>query len=120
MKRFISTFIVLSGVSAFGVVPALAETADKTVTAAKVLVSISYQINMPIAENATPEQDSLAQRGRRIIYQRARRECVDLLEILASSCRLKTLNVSGRHRYNRRQPGVVIISGSARYEVVLK
>ena len=110
-------------------VPAAAQTSGlrpfplKNNTAKKrsVKISVSYQFFLEGNTSTMKEQASLADTGRKHLYQLLAKECDVLLDTIATTCAIERANVNSQLRQARRrlQQGVRI-SGSATYRINLR
>lgn len=85
---------------------------------------VRVQVNMNFFVNA-PTNDSEAsvkaqENARRVLYDRAARECDLLKATLASECRLESVNVSMNRHYGGSQPEGFNANGSFAFKVTLK
>ena len=84
-------------------------------------VSVSFSIQLPLSDLSEKVIARQQESGRRLFYRLSMSECKVLLEIIAATCRLSSLNVSTHLRErNNQTPMKLYLSGSARYVVTLK
>lgn len=85
-----------------------------------VKISVSYQFFLEGETDTMEDQATLADKGRKHLYQLLANECVVLKQTIAQTCAIERANVNAQLRDgNRRQVGVRI-SGSATYQISLK
>ena len=89
-----------------------------------VRVSSNFTISQTVKANDTAAIDNAEESGRKIVYERAGQECKLLLETLATTCKLQSLNVFANiqnHQF-RGDSGDVDINtnGSAQFWITTK
>lgn len=84
-------------------------------------VNVSMNMQIPLADD-DPETMSAAQvDGRKLLYRLATSECPILMETIAKTCRLNSLNVSSNVRHQNRQvPLMLQLNGNAQFAITLK
>ena len=89
-----------------------------------VRVSSNFNISQTVKADDTTAIDNAEETGRKIIYERAGQECKLLLETLATTCKLQSLNVFAnvQSRQFRGDSGDVDVNtnGSAQFWIVTK
>ncbi len=89
-----------------------------------VRISSNFSITQTVKEGDAAAIDNAQEAGRKIIYQRAGQECKLLLQTLASTCKLESLNVFAnvQNRGFRVETGNVDVnaSGNAQFWVTPK
>lgn len=85
---------------------------------------VRIQVNMNFfvtAQTGDPEAAMKAQENaRRVLYDSAGRECELLKAVIASECRLESVNVNMNRTYGNQQPEGFNANGSFAYRVLLK
>ena len=84
----------------------------------RVNVSMSFFVAAPMndAQAAAKAQEQ----ARRVIYESAGRECDLLRAVIASECRLESINISVNRNYGNQTPEGFNTSGSFGFRVKLK
>lgn len=84
----------------------------------RVQVNMSFFVNAPTgdAEAAVKAQEN----ARRMLYDSAGRECELLKAVLASECRLESVNVNMNRNFGNQQPEGFNANGSFAFRVMLK
>jgi hypothetical protein len=86
-----------------------------------VRVSVNYTIQRNIEDKGEEAMVAMQEQARRMIYNMAKRECTQLLEVLAETCKIASINVSVQIRPKRTyQPRQLYITGRAQYRVKMK
>lgn len=85
---------------------------------------VRIQVNMNFFVTA-PTSDSEAavkaqENARRVLYESAGRECDLLKAVIASECRLESVNVNMNRNYGNQQPEGFNANGSFAFRVTLK
>ena len=84
-------------------------------------VSVSMNMQVPLADGDTATLQSAQIDGRKMLYRLATSECPVLMETIAQSCRLTSMNVSTQLRHqNRNTPYMLHLNGSAQFAITLK
>ncbi len=90
-------------------------------------VRISVNVNLFVAAPADESEQALKAQegGRRLIYEVAARECAVLRDVLASDCRLDSLNVNVQRvtrgqNFNQQKSDGFNINGNVTFRVVPK
>ncbi|MCG8563266.1 MAG: hypothetical protein MI824_26010 [Hyphomicrobiales bacterium] len=99
-------------------VPAAARSAHGT---NDVKVSVSFNMQVPLADTSEASITEAQKDRRKLIYQVLSRECSVLKELIADTCRLTNVNVSTQirsHRHN--QPLFLHLNGSAQFSITQK
>lgn len=84
----------------------------------RVQVNMNFFVNAPT--NDTEASVKAQENARRVLYDRAARECDLLKATLASECRLESVNVSMNRNYGGAQPEGFNANGSFSFKVTLK
>jgi hypothetical protein len=85
-----------------------------------VRVQSSINVFLPGSTNESEEAQKLRDRGKRLIYEIAARECDLLREVLAKDCRLESINNNiGRQSYGN-QPEGYTVNGQMSFVITLK
>jgi hypothetical protein len=86
-----------------------------------VYVSVSYSINS-VLENSEPQAvEKIDIEYRRLLYQRAKKECADVLATIAKDCKITGINVSAQ--VNPAYPGqqaTIYASSTVNMDIILK
>ena len=84
-------------------------------------VNVSFDMQMPLADDETNTLSDAQTRGRKMIYRQAVAECPILLETIAATCSLTRLNVSTRiNRRNNNQKQFLHLNGNAQFAITLQ
>ncbi|MGB5215748.1 MAG: hypothetical protein WBN88_19150 [Anderseniella sp.] len=84
-------------------------------------VNVSFDMQMPLANNEANTLSDAQTRGRKMIYRQAVAECPVLLETIAATCSLTRLNVSTRiNRRNNNQEQFLHLNGNAQFAITLQ
>ena len=84
-------------------------------------VNVSFDMQMPLADNEANTLSDAQTRGRKMIYRQAVAECPVLLETIAATCSLTRLNVSTRiNRRNNNQEQFLHLNGNAQFAITLQ
>jgi hypothetical protein len=87
-------------------------------------VRVQSNINMfvPGPTGDGEEAQKLRDRGRRMIYEMAARECDLLREVIAKDCRLESINtnLNRQNNYGSQQPDGYTVNGSMSLQITLK
>lgn len=84
----------------------------------RVQVNMNFFVNAPT--NDTEASVTAQENARRVLYDRAARECDLLKATLASECRLESVNVNMNRNYGGSQPEGFNASGNFTFKVTLK
>lgn len=84
----------------------------------RVQVNMNFFVNAPT--NDTEASVTAQENARRVLYDRAARECDLLKATLASECRLESVNVNMNRNYGGSQPEGFNANGSFSFKVTLK
>lgn len=84
----------------------------------RVQVNMNFFVSAP--KNDTEAAVQAQESARRVLYDRAARECDLLKATLASECRLESVNVSMNRNYGGSQPEGFNANGSFSFKVTLK
>lgn len=84
----------------------------------RVQVNMNFFVNAPT--NDTEASVKAQENARRVLYDRAARECDLLKATLASECRLESVNVNMNRNYGGSQPEGFNANGSFAFKVTLK
>jgi hypothetical protein len=82
-------------------------------------VNISFSTQTPLTDTSKQAIDAIQYNGRKLFYLMTQRECETMLEVLASSCKLKSLNMSSRIQQNNGRT-LIYLTGSARFFITPK
>ncbi len=84
-------------------------------------VNVSLNMQFPIADGDADSLNTAQVDGRKILYRLATSECPILLQTIAATCGLTSLNVSTQiRRQNNQVPVILHLNGSARFAITLK
>ncbi len=84
-------------------------------------VNVSFDMQMPLADDEMNTLSDAQTRGRKMIYRQAVAECPILLEAIAATCSLTRLNVSTRiNRRNNNQEQFLHLNGNAQFAITLQ
>lgn len=90
-------------------------------TSSFINVNVSFDMQMPLADDETKTLSDAQTRGRKMIYRQAVAECPILLETIAATCSLTRLNVSTRlNRRNNNQKQFLNLNGNAQFSITLR
>jgi hypothetical protein len=128
MYRKIDNAFVFSGLLAAAVFCGLASTSShseaRSIAAPAssfINVNVSFDMQMPLADDEINTLSDAQTRGRKMIYRQAVGECPILLEAIAASCSLTRLNVSTRiNRRNNNQEQFLHLNGNAQFAITLQ
>ena len=120
--------LVFAAVSVFlcAVVAANAQTVEQHKSVAmpasknnvRVQVSMNFFVPAPMSDsNAAVKAQEQA---RRTLYESAARECEVLLAVIASECRLESINVNMNRNYGQQQPEGFNANGNFSFHVTMK
>ena len=114
--------VCLTAIAAWAVgsasVPAAARSAHGT---NDVKVSVSFNMQVPLADTSEASIAEAQKDRRKLIYQVLSRECSVLKELIADTCRLTNVNVSTQVRSHRQnQPLFLHLNGSAQFSITQK
>lgn len=84
----------------------------------RVQVNMNFFVSAPT--NDTEASVKAQENARRVLYDRAARECDLLKATLASECRLESVNVNMNRNYGGSQPEGFNASGNFTFKVTLK
>lgn len=84
----------------------------------RVQVSMNFFVNAPTNDSEASVQAQ--EKARRLLYDRAARECDVLKATLASECRLESVNVNMNRNYGGAQPEGFNASGNFTFKVTTK
>jgi hypothetical protein len=84
----------------------------------RVQVNMNFFVSAPT--NDTEASVKAQENARRVLYDRAARECDLLKATLASECRLESVNVNMNRNYGGSQPEGFNANGSFSFKVTLK
>ena len=88
---------------------------------ATVHVNVSFDMQLPLADDGLQALSDAQVRGRKLIYRQAVTECPVLLETIATSCSLTRLSVSTRvNRRNAGQAQFLHLNGNAQFAITLR
>lgn len=84
----------------------------------RIQVNMNFFVTAPTSntEAAVKAQEN----ARRVLYDSAGRECELLKAVIASECRLESVNVNMNRNYGNQQPEGFNANGSFTYRVMLK
>jgi hypothetical protein len=84
----------------------------------RIQVNMNFFVTAPASntEAAVKAQEN----ARRVLYDSAGRECELLKAVIASECRLESVNVNMNRNYGNQQPEGFNANGSFTYRVMLK
>lgn len=84
----------------------------------RIQVNMNFFVTVPTSntEAAVKAQEN----ARRVLYDSAGRECELLKAVIASECRLESVNVNMNRNYGNQQPEGFNANGSFAYRVMLK
>jgi hypothetical protein len=84
-------------------------------------VNVSFDTQMPLAGDKMKTLSDAQTSGRKMIYRQAVTECPVLLETIAATCSLTSLNVSSRvnHRNNNLEQ-FLHLNGNAQFAITLR
>ena len=96
-------------------VPLAAAHAGQTIQA-----SASYSMTVMVAADDDAAMAGQEQKIKRSLYERAARECGDLLATIALSCSITNINVSTQINRNYGQPPQIYANANVAMQVTLK
>jgi hypothetical protein len=111
------------------VLPALPIAADTTTldpvisepaVGAGIAISTSISLNLPLTATDRASKIAEEESYRRVLYARSVKECDVLLESIATSCTITSVNVSTQLNSSPGQPDYLYASSTITMEVVLK
>ncbi|NNJ75033.1 MAG: hypothetical protein HKP56_07725 [Anderseniella sp.] len=106
----------LTAVSSQGKARSLAAMASEIVN-----VNVSFDMQMPLADDEMKTLSDAQISGRKMIYRQAVTECPVLLGTIAATCRLTRLNVSTRvNRPNNQHEQLLHLNGNAQFAITLQ
>lgn len=124
MLRFIKISIPLILVTAFLPVSASSSSARKylqqPLLSKVVNVNISFNTQTPITDFSEQTVSALQNAARSMFYRSTLKECAALKEIIATTCTLKSLNMSSRLNQQHNGTTSLYINGSAQFSITLK
>jgi len=84
-------------------------------------VNISFNSQVPLADTSDEAIARTQRTSRRFIYKMAIKECAELKETIAETCRLTNLNVSTNvQRRSGNNPVTLNLNGNAQFSISLK
>ncbi len=118
----LATIALMAAAFAHAAAPAKSEARSLAAPASAIVnISVSFDMQMPLASEEMAKLSDAQIRGRKLIYRQAVSECPVLLETIAASCRLTRLNVSTRvNRQNAHQQQVLHLNGNAQFAITLR
>ncbi len=119
---FIVTLLVLSsGVLLAAPASQAGQSRNTGLGAHSVNVNISFNIQMPMDSIDETAIIAAQRRGRALIYRLAKGECEELLEEIAETCRLVSLNAATNiPQVHNANPLYINLSGNAQFAISLK
>lgn len=85
-----------------------------------VAVNISYTINAPLTATVPEEIAAEERQYIRMLYQRATRECEDLMATIAAACQITGLNVSTQVTRNPGQIATIYVTSNVTLQIALR
>jgi len=96
---------------------------SSAVSAEQVRISVGVNVFMSASGDDSEQAQKAQEAGRKMVYELAGRECAVLREVLASDCRLESVNVSVQRQNqfaNQQRPDGFTIVGNIGFRVVPK
>ncbi len=118
----LTTLLTIAGVLGLTFVSSQGEARSLAPPASSfVNVNVSFDMQMPLADDETNTLSDAQTRGRKMIYRQAVTECPILLEAIAATCSLTRLNVSTSiNRRNNNQEHFLHLNGNAQFAITLQ
>ncbi len=118
----LTTLLTVAGALGLTLVSSQGEARSLAAPASSVVnVNVSFDMQMPLADDEMNTLSDAQTSGRKMIYRQAVAECPILLEAIAATCSLTRLNVSTRiNRRNNNQEQFLHLNGNAQFAITLQ
>lgn len=84
----------------------------------RVQISMNFFVSAPTSDPSAAVKAQ--EQARRTLYESAARECEVLLAVIASECRLESINVNMNRNYGQQQPEGFNANGNFAFHITMK